>query len=337
MTGWCLDANRLRFHAPVTHTPPTSLAHETQPSSQHRQNIAFQVAARRVQSFAGWRVLVTGGSSGIGYALAQQLLQSGAHICIASRDRSRLQNACTELGKLAPTTQMAPTFVVLDVNSPESISEAVRQVVEKLGGLDLLINNAGFAQTGYIDELPDSVYRSMMEVNYFGPARLCRAVLPYFRSQGYGRIVNVTSMLAFMGTFGYSAYSASKYALAGFSECLRQDVLPFNVRVHLAYPPTTLTPGLERENRDKPAETWAIEGESKHYTPEQVAHAMLQGIRRGRFHLLAGFDSWLIWVLQRVAPWLVRRVTDGMLVKALRPRALVSNSVALKAVDPNQD
>lgn len=302
-----------------------------------RQTIASQVAAKRVQSFAGWRVFITGGSSGIGYALAQELLLAGAFVCIGSRDEGRLRQACENLSQLAPGAAKAPSFVVLDVNSSQSISVALGEAVENLGGVDLLINNAGYARTGYIDELSDDVYRSMMEVNYFGPVRLCRAVLPLFRAQGYGRIVNVTSMLGFMGTFGYSAYAASKYALAGFSECLRQDVLPFNIRVHLAYPPTTLTPGLERENRDKPPETWAIEGKSKPFTPEQVASAMLRGIQRGHFHLLVGFDSWLIWTFQRIAPWLVRYVTDGVLTRALRARTLKDAAVAFEPIDPSHN
>jgi 3-dehydrosphinganine reductase len=183
-----------------------------------------------------------------------------------------------------------------------------------------LINNAGYALPGYIDELDDSAYVEMMAVNYFGPMRLVRACLPHFRAQGAGRIVNVTSMLGFMGTFGYSAYCAGKYALSGFTEALRQDVMPFGVRVHLCYPPTTLTPGLERENQDKPPEAWAIEGKSRAFTPEQVARAILDGVRKGRFHILVGLDSWFIWLTQRLAPWLVRFVTDRVLKKELRAR-----------------
>jgi NAD(P)-dependent dehydrogenase (short-subunit alcohol dehydrogenase family) len=283
-------------------------------------SLAGAVAAPRVRSFEGWKVLITGGSSGIGFALAEALIREGANVCIAARDSARLAQACGELAKQVRAHGQAPTYVTLDVTSASDLGEAMARAVATLGGIDLLINNAGYAQTGYFDALPDDVFTNMMAVNYFGPMRLCRAALPYFRAQGYGRIVNVTSMLGFMGTFGYSAYCASKHALAGFTECLRQDLLPFNIRVHLAYPPTTLTPGLERENADKPPEAWAIEGKSKAFTKEQVAAAMLSGMRRGKFHLLAGFDSWFIWVVQRVAPWLVRRVTDAVLLKSLRER-----------------
>jgi 3-dehydrosphinganine reductase len=274
------------------------------------------VARPRVASFRGWRVLITGGSSGIGLSLARILVGEGAKVCIVARDERRLKDACQELAASAEPDN-PPCYRVLDLTSADAIAAELPHILHALGGLDLLINNAGYAQPGYVQQLDDEAYTRMMAVNYFGPMRLCRALLPHFIEQRAGRIVNVTSMLGFMGTFGYSAYAASKYALAGFTECLRQDVLPYGIRVHLCYPPTTRTPGLERENHDKPPETWAIEGKSRAFSPEQVAGAVLNGVRRGRFHILVGFDSWLIWMLQRLTPWFVRRLTDRVLWKHL--------------------
>ena len=276
------------------------------------------VNAARVKSFAGFRVLVTGGSSGIGLELSRALLREGAHVCIAARNEERLRAAVQELS--APGSAVSPHSVTMDVTSPDSIAAGVRDAVAALGGLDLLINNAGCALPGYVDELDDQAYVDMMAVNYFGPMRLARACLPYFFAQRAGRILNITSMYGFMATFGYSAYCASKYALSGFSEALRQDVLPFGVRVHLCYPPTTLTPGLERENRDKPPEAWAIEGKSRAFPPERVARAILDGVRAGKFQIVVGMDSWFIWIAQRLVPWLVRLVTDRVLMKELRAR-----------------
>jgi 3-dehydrosphinganine reductase len=271
------------------------------------------VNAKKVRSFSGWRALITGGSSGIGLELARALVQDGARVCIAARDEQRLAAAVHDLGASA-------CFVVMDVSLPESVERGVEAAIQALGGLDLLVNNAGYALPGYIDELSDRAYVDMMAVNYFGAMRLSRACLAHFMAHGGGRIVNVTSMLGFMGTFGYSAYCASKYALSGFTEALRQDALPFGVRVHLCYPPTTNTPGLERENRDKPPEAWAIEGKSRAFSAAQVARELLGGIRAGKFHVLIGWDSWFIWIAQRFTPWLVRLVIDRVLVKELRSR-----------------
>jgi len=279
-----------------------------------------RVSAKKVRSFAGFRTLVTGGSSGIGLELARALVREGARVCIAARDERRLAAAIAELRACVPAGGTAPCSVRMDVTDPGSVSAGVKAVIAALGGLDMLVNNAGYALPGYIDELPDRAYVEMMAVNYFGPMRLSRHCLSHFIAQGGGRIVNVTSMLGFMGTFGYSAYCASKYALSGFTEALRQDALPFGVRVHLCYPPTTKTPGLERENRDKPPEAWAIEGKSRAFDSADVARQLLDGVRAGRFHVLVGWDSWFIWLAQRVAPWLVRRVVDRVLFKELRAR-----------------
>ena len=109
-----------------------------------------------------------------------------------------------------------------------------------------------------------------------------------------------------------------KYALSGFTECLRQDLLPFGVAVHLCYPPTTKTPGLEKENLAKPPEAWAIEGTSRAFTADDVARALLAGMAKKRFHILVGADSAFIWTAQRFAPWLVRWTTDGVLWKHLK-------------------
>jgi 3-dehydrosphinganine reductase len=279
-----------------------------------------RTGAKGQRSFAGVRALVTGGSSGIGLELARALVREGAHVCIVARNAGRLQQAVDELSHAVRSGGRPPCYVSLDVASPDALAGGLGEVLAQLGGLDLLINNAGYAQPGYIDEVSDSAYVDMMAVNYFGPMRLSRACLGHFRLQGSGRIVNVTSMLAFMGTFGYSAYCASKHALAGYTEALRQEALPFGVHVHLCYPPTTLTPGLERENRDKPPETWAIEGKSRAFSAEQVALGILRGVRAGRFHILVGLDSWSIWLAQRFAPGLVRFVLDRVLSKELRQR-----------------
>ena len=260
--------------------------------------------------FAGWRVLITGGSSGIGLALGRDLARRGAHVCLAARNSERLAKAVAELRQVAPSSDQSICSVELDVTSAGSVTNAVPHVLGALGGLDLLVNNAGYALPGYIDQLDERAYQEMIEVNYLGPVRVVRAFLPHFLAQRAGHIVNVASMLGFMGMFGYAAYAGSKHALSGFSECLRQDLFPFGIRVHLCYPPTTKTPGLEHENLVKPPEAWAIEGKSKAFEPEQVAAAILSGVRRGRFHILVGLDSWFIWIAQRFVPGLVRRVTD---------------------------
>jgi len=165
------------------------------------------VHSKKLRSFAGWRALVTGGSSGIGLELARELVKDGARVCIAARDERRLAEAARDLGASA-------CFVRMDVAQAESVDSGVKAAIEALGGLDLLVNNAGYALPGYVDQLSDRDYVDMMAVNYFGTMQLSRRCLSHFIAQGHGRIVNVTSTLAFMGIFGFSAYCAAKFAVA---------------------------------------------------------------------------------------------------------------------------
>lgn len=267
--------------------------------------------------YRGKRALITGGSSGIGLSTARLLAQAGADVVIAARDEARLKTAVEEIRAAAGSHEKV-LYVPMDVTSSESVEAGTKRALEELGDLDILVNNAGFAIPGYIEQLTEQDYETMLQVNYLGAVRVIRSLLPHFMKRRAGHIANVTSMLGFMGTFGYAAYAGSKYALSGYTECLRQDLLPFGVSVHLCFPPTTKTPGLDKENSIKPPEAWAIEGKSRAFSADDVAAALLEGMIRKRFHILVGTDSSLIWTAQRFAPWLVRWITDSVLVKHLK-------------------
>jgi short-subunit dehydrogenase len=267
--------------------------------------------------YRGKRALITGGSSGIGLSTARMLAQAGADVAIAARDEARLKAAVDEIRAVAPNAGKV-IYIPMDVASTPSVEAGVKRALEELGNVDILVNNAGFAIPGYIEQLTEQDYDTMLQVNYLGAVRTIKALLPHFMARRSGSIVNLTSMLGFMGTFGYAAYAGSKFALSGYTECLRQDLLPFDVSVHLCYPPTTKTPGLEKENQVKPPEAWAVEGKSRAFSADDVATALLDGIRKKRFHILVGTDSGFIWRAQRFAPWLVRRITDNVIVKHLK-------------------
>jgi len=270
--------------------------------------------------FEGKKVYIVGGSQGIGRAAAVQLAASGAHVWIGARNRDQLAGTLEAMREVAGEGQILGT-VEVDVTDPDAVTRTSREVLDGLGGLDLLICNQGYAHTGYIHELDDSHLDAMIQTNYMGHARVTRAFLPHFMEQRSGHICLVSSMLGFMGVFGYAAYSASKHAIAGYARCLRQDLLPFGVGVTVFYPPTTDTPGLERENAIKPPETWAIESSSRKFTADQVASSLLKAIRARRFEAVCGADSWFIWMASRYAPWLVNWFTDSDLRKFLKGKA----------------
>jgi len=270
--------------------------------------------------YTGKKVLITGGSSGIGKAVALHLAGWGADVAIAARDEVKLEATLSEMRAQHTLYGRQGTFisVKLDVGDKESVQSEVPMVPERLGGLDVLINNAGIARPGYIQDIPEDVFEEMMRVNYFGTVNVTRALLPHFTAQRHGHISNVSSVAGFVGIFGYTAYAASKFAICGFTDCLRQELLPHGVGMSLVFPPDTRTPQLEYENTFKPAETKAIAGNVKLLEPEAVAQSMLEGIVAGRYHILPGASTKFTYFMYRHFPWLVRWVIDNDLKKYSR-------------------
>lgn len=268
--------------------------------------------------FDGKKVLITGGSSGIGKEAARHLAAAGADVCIIARRQSVLDEALEEI----ETSRVRPAqkFVAfsVDVTDQNAVNAVAAEVLAALGGLDVLVNNSGFALPLPFDELAVDDFERTMDVNYMGHVHVTKAFLPHFKAQGSGDICMVTSMLGFMGIYGYSAYCGSKFAIVGMAECLRQELFSHNVRVTVFYPPTTDTPGLATENEVKPAATWAIEGKSQAFAPEDVSRVMLKGVAKGRFTNMIGFGNWVIYYANRFAPWLVRWATDSELKKHLK-------------------
>lgn len=256
----------------------------------------------------GKRVVISGGSSGIGKAAAILLAKQGNDVAILARDVARLEDARAEIAAAAPGRKVIA--VSADVTSDESVADAAAEVLAALGGVDVLVANQGYARCAPITEQPMDEVRALMDTNFLGHVRLVKAFAPAMKAQGAGAVCLVTSMLGFMGFYGYGAYAGSKFAIAGLGEALRQELLPHGVQVNVFYPPTTETPGLEAENETKPALTWAIEGSSRKFTAEQVAQALLDGIRADRFVNMVGVDSWAIYWLSRLVPGLVRWVID---------------------------
>jgi NAD(P)-dependent dehydrogenase (short-subunit alcohol dehydrogenase family) len=164
-------------------------------------------------------VLITGGSSGLGKAIGEYLLERGYIVYGTTRTPDKY------VGK-----SMFP-LLAMDVKDPDLIREAVDQLIEKEGRVDVLINNAGVGITGPLEETPIDEVHGAFDTNYYGPLRVIQAVLPTMRARGAGRIINVTSIAAFMGLPYRGVYSASKAALQVTTEALRMEVADFGISV----------------------------------------------------------------------------------------------------------
>lgn len=176
-------------------------------------------------------VLVTGASSGIGKACAETLFARGCRVYGTSRHAPR---AVVE----APGPDLAPLLrmIPLDVTSDASVDAAVGVVLACEGRLDAVVNCAGYGIAGAAESTTVEEAREQFETNFFGTARVCRAVLPVMRQQGSGRILNISSIAGRVGVPFQAFYSASKFAIEGFTEALRMEVAPFGIGVVVIEP-----------------------------------------------------------------------------------------------------
>lgn len=258
--------------------------------------------------FRGKHVLVTGGSSGIGFAAAQKLVASGAVVTLLARRPDVLEGARAKLGGTVHALSV-------DVAKADDVRAIVGAHLDAHPA-DMLINNAGVVMPGRFLELKDDDFRWMMDINYFGTVNMCRVVLPHLVKRGGGHVLNVSSMAGGIGIYGYTAYAASKFAICGFTEALRGEMWPHKIRVSVCLPPDTDTPQLAFENQYKPAETKAIAGNVKTLAPEAVAEALLRGMAAGAYEIVPGLDGRVSLTAQRWVPSVVRWVCDQAQKKA---------------------
>lgn len=253
------------------------------------------------------RAVITGGSSGIGLSIASYLFQQNTELLLIARDPKKLEQAAAYLTTTYGTKTVVKTLS-LDITDRASVELKLDQACN--GGLapDLLINCAGMAYPDYFQNLDSSIFDATIQTNLTGTWNILKTVVPYM--QPGSSIVNVSSVSGLIGTFGYTAYAATKFGIIGLSEALRNELSLKGIRVSVLCPPDTDTPQLEKENLSKPPETKAISGNAGILTPEQVTKALFKGLRRNRFIIIPGFQSKMIYFLKRLFPGVVYKMID---------------------------
>jgi NAD(P)-dependent dehydrogenase (short-subunit alcohol dehydrogenase family) len=266
-----------------------------------------------MRDFGGSKVFITGGSAGIGKATALSLARAGARVAICARGQGSLDATLNELRAAGGGPHAAFSA---DVTRPAQIRAAAAAAIAELGGIDLLICNSGFSRSATAKDTSEDLMRQLMEVNFFGHVNTFAAFQDHFVERRQGDIVFVSSMFATFSVFGYGAYAASKCAITGFAESVRQEMMIHGVRVKLFMPPSTETPGFAAENEDKPALLHELETGSALnavHKPEKVAEALLRWLPTNRFFGLATWDSKLQWFMARHFPELGLRLADSEL------------------------
>jgi 3-dehydrosphinganine reductase len=257
--------------------------------------------------FSGKHVLVTGGTSGIGRALAIRARESGARVSVLARD-DRL---------IAETEDLIPGVhaVGVDVRDRDAVGEAIDDCVVRHGNVNFLFTSAGIVFPANFFDLSNDDFLNQTEVNYLGTLWVVRSVLPGMREDGAGEIVLMSSLAGQLGVYGYGAYGPSKYAVRGLFETLRVELAPVGVKAFCVFPPDVKTPMLTEEERHKPDELRAMGGPPP-VTADMVVDAITKGVARNRPRIYIGLQSRLIAKAAALLPGLVDAVVDRDIRKA---------------------
>jgi 3-dehydrosphinganine reductase len=248
---------------------------------------------------------ITGGSSGIGEALALQLAEKGYNLSLIARNLTKLEATKEAIKARYPNTEVC--VLSADVAEYDAVNGVVNEAIQQLGSPDLLITSAGIAEPGYFEKLPIDNFERAMQINYLGTVYTIKSAIDSMIQAGKGRVVIISSGAAFTGIFGYTSYGASKFALRGFAEALRVEMKPKGVGVTIVYPPDTDTPQLVAENLTKPMETKCISGNTKVLSADAVATAILRGVKKKKFSVSPGFEMKMLNVINSCfAPVLYR-------------------------------
>jgi short-subunit dehydrogenase len=264
------------------------------------------------------RILLTGASSGIGRALAEQLGSAGARVALAARSTDKLEELASQL----TARNMDVLAVPADVTREEDRQRLLDTAVSRLGGLDVLINNAGVGSWAHFADSTEEILRQVLEVNFFAPVELIRLAIPVLTQGRQPAVLNVASMCGRRGMPAWSEYSASKFALCGMTEALRGELARFDIDVLLVLPGLTRS-GLQThllKNTGRAKIDFA-----NAMAPEEVAAGIVKALQRNRAETVLGRDArWMLRVnrfFPRLVDWLIARNIKKLYASDVSSRA----------------
>lgn len=268
--------------------------------------------------FAGKMALITGGSSGIGMAIAKQIIQNQGSVAILARHPDMLSSATAEIEKSRCTHDQKIIALQGDVTQFETLKIALEGFSEQYGTPDIVINSAGVAHPGNFSNLSLDIFHWMMDVNYFGTVNVLKILVPAMQKRRSGTIVNISSVAGFIGVYGYTAYGASKYAVAGFSDALRSELTPYNIKVSVVFPPDTDTPQLEYEKQYKPFITKEIAGSAKLMSADIVASEIVRKVASGKYIILPGGEGKLLYFAHHILGRTLYPIMDSLVRSSIQ-------------------
>jgi short-subunit dehydrogenase len=273
-----------------------------------------------VMSLEGRVAAITGASSGIGLATAQQLAREGVAVVLGARRADRLAAAVAAIRAAGGRADA----VTIDVGTEADAARLVARARDAFGRIDIMLCNAGFGYYGSVEETPPEIMRRMMDVNFMGTFYGTRAALPVFREQGGGHLIFVSSIVGRRGIANMSGYSATKSAQAAFAEALRSELAETDIHVSVVFPVSTATEFRHAMERDFGHQ---VSGVGPKQDVEDVARAIVGCVRRPRAEVHPHLSSRALAILNAVAP----AFTDRLVRKYSRRRTVHKTSGTTRA------
>lgn len=254
--------------------------------------------------------VITGASSGIGRATAHALAERGARLVLAARRSEMLEEVARECADLGGLAIAVPT----DVTREEDVEHLARQAIEGFGSIDLWFNNAGVGAFGRLEEIPSETWRRVIETNVFGYMYGAKAAIRQFRAQGHGLLINNASIVGRLGKPDSTPYATSKFAVRGFSESLRQELMDQpDIHVCTILPAVIDTPFFEHAANFSHRRVRAA---PPVYAPEKVARTVLGLVQYPRAEVIVGGAGHMASFLKRLAPSLMTWISARTLPRS---------------------
>ena len=229
-----------------------------------------------MKDISGKKVLITGGSSGIGRATAKELISKGAIVSITGRNKEKLERVASEINAIP---------IHLDVSKYNTIAVKTLDAFHSMGGIDVLVNNAGIGEFAKLEDIKISQFENIFATNVFGLTMLTQEVVKFFKTQQHGTIINIGSSAATSGFPSGSVYSSSKFALRGLTECWRHELRRDNIRVILVNP-SEVTTAFNDKNRTE------REVQDNKLRPIEISHVIISAIQMDDRGFIPELNVW---------------------------------------------
>lgn len=269
--------------------------------------------------YAGKVVVITGGSSGIGFAMANEFAKQKSKLILIARDKEKLTASTEVLKSMHPDTSVE--FFSADVSDKNQITSVINEIGNSYGRIDVLINCAGIITCGRFADQPVEDLEKSLFINYLGSLCTSKASWPWLK-KAKGHLSFVSSVAGYIGLIGYSSYAPTKFALSGLAECLRMEGKADDIKISIIYPPDTDTPFLRYERAHTLPESIALSKNIKVMSAEKVAGIYMRGLQKNKFDIYCDFSSRMVRVFKNNLPGLFNYFANRIIERSLRRKIL---------------